>query len=178
MKSPIYLAIGSNMAGTWGPPEAAINHALNELGASGLKITAISRRYGTAALGPGCQSDYSNWAIEARTSLSPRVLLKRLKAIERRAGRNRYSARWTARPLDIDIIDYGGRCLGRRSGRSPAIGSLVIPHPHMDRRPFVVIPLAEIAPHWRHPRTGQSIALLRRRVERQSAGRILVTHPK
>ena len=72
--------------------------------------------------------------------------MKRLKVIERRAGRNGYSARWTARPLDIDIIDYGGRRLGRGSSRSPPIGSLVLPHPHMHERAFVLVPLAEIAP--------------------------------
>ena len=175
MKPPIYLAIGSNMAGTWGAPEDSIANALSELGAAGLKITAISRRYGTAAVGPRGQSNYSNMVIAVRTALDPHALLKRVKVIERRAGRNGYVARWTARPLDIDIIDYAGRKLGGRS-RGQAIGSLILPHPQMHRRPFVVIPLAEIAPRWRHPRTGQSIALMRGRLVRQSAGRILAMH--
>ena len=170
MKLPIYLALGSNMAGAWGPPADALARALTELGVVGLKITAISRRYGTAAIGPRGQPDYHNLVVAVRTALEPRALLRHMKIIERRAGRTRFAARWTARPLDIDIIDYAGRV--SRPGRRQAIGSLILPHPQMHRRPFVVIPLAEIVPRWRHPRIRQSIAAMRWRLARQSAGRI------
>lgn len=177
MKLPIYLAIGSNMAAAWGRPEDVIDRALMGFSAAGLKITARSRRYGTAAVGPRGQPDYHNLVVAVRTSLEPQALLRRVKAIERRAGRVGYAARWTARPLDIDIIDYAGRVLNPHGPQS--IGSLILPHPRMHQRPFVVVPLAEIAPRWRHPRTGRSIADMCWRLARQSAGRIttMPSHP-
>jgi 2-amino-4-hydroxy-6-hydroxymethyldihydropteridine diphosphokinase len=103
--------------------------------------------------------------------LGPVALLSRLKSIERRAGRRRSAPRWTPRPLDIDIVDYAGRVAGSVGSR--VAGSLVLPHPELHRRPFVVLPLAEIAPRWRHPRTGQSIQMLRWRLARQAAGRLV-----
>ena len=100
-------------------------------------------------LGPGRQAPYLNAVLLLEAHLAPAALLRLLKRIERRAGR-RFGPHWGPRCLDIDILDYGGRRLGwppRRRER----GRLILPHPEMHRRAFVLVPLLEIAPHWRHP---------------------------
>jgi 2-amino-4-hydroxy-6-hydroxymethyldihydropteridine diphosphokinase len=94
----------------------------------------------------------------------------RLKLLERQAGRRR-GVRWGARPLDIDIIDYDGLRYGRPRQRTR--NGLTLPHPEMHRRPFVVMPLAEIAPTWRHPVTRRSIASIRRQLSHSREGRIV-----
>jgi 2-amino-4-hydroxy-6-hydroxymethyldihydropteridine diphosphokinase len=79
-------------------------------------------------------------------------MLRLLKRIERRAGR-RLGRRWGPRPLDIDILDYRGTRIGWPPRRREP-GRLILPHPEMHRRVFVLVPLLEIAPHWRHPILG------------------------
>ena len=148
----LFLALGGNLAGPWGPPGATLGRARAELAAAGLRIVRASRTYATVPLGPGRQAPYLNAVLLLEASIAPAALLRLLKRIERRAGR-RFAPRWGARCLDIDVLDYGGRRLGwpvRRRER----GRLVLPHPEMHRRAFVLVPLLEIAPHWRHPARG------------------------
>ncbi len=96
--------------------------------------------------------EFFNAAAVIRADMAVGSLLRHLKYIERRAGR-RVRTRWSARPLDIDIIDFGGRVMNwpvpTRSG-----GPIVLPHHLMHVRGFVLVPLAEIAPRWRHPVLG------------------------
>jgi 2-amino-4-hydroxy-6-hydroxymethyldihydropteridine diphosphokinase len=87
---------------------------------------------------------------QVTTRLSPATLLDALHSIERRFGRKR-EKRNAPRTLDLDILDYDGRVEG---------GPPVLPHPRMETRAFVLIPMAEIAPDWRHPISGQSVAKL------------------
>ena len=102
-------------------------------------------------------------------STSPAVLLRTLKRIERKAGR-RLGRRWGPRQLDIDILDFGGRQIGNPHGRRRR-GQLQLPHPEMHRRAFVLLPLREVAPFWRHPRLGLTVsALLARLAPRDRAG--------
>jgi 2-amino-4-hydroxy-6-hydroxymethyldihydropteridine diphosphokinase len=106
--------------------------------------------------------DFYNGVVSARTTLPIGGLLRLFKSIERRAGR-RPRARWSARPLDLDLIDFGGRVLNWPALNRPG-GPLVLPHPLMHERGFVLVPLEEVAPHWRHPALGVTAgALLRRR---------------
>jgi 2-amino-4-hydroxy-6-hydroxymethyldihydropteridine diphosphokinase len=81
--------------------------------------------------------------------MQPLALLAHLRALERRAGRERRE-RWGARTLDLDILDYNGVVLNDHAGQSTD-AELVLPHPSMHEREFVLAPIAEIAPRWRHP---------------------------
>jgi len=171
--STLLLAFGANLAGSWGPPAETLRQARCELSAAGIKVLASSRVYATSPVGPGRQAPYLNAVVLAQGHLAPAMLLRLAKRIERQAGR-RLGGHWGPRSLDIDVLDYGGRSYGsplRRRRR----GQLVLPHPEMHRRAFVLVPLLEVAPHWRHPALGATARMLlarlgpsRRRGVRQS----------
>jgi 2-amino-4-hydroxy-6-hydroxymethyldihydropteridine diphosphokinase len=148
----LLLALGGNVAGRWGEPRACLARACWELGKAGIKIVRCSNFYMTEPLGKGRQPRYFNAVIMVEPGLAPATLLRLLKCMERRAGR-RLGPPMQARPLDIDILDYGGRRLGwppRRRQR----GRVILPHPELHRRAFVLVPLREVAPFWRHPVLG------------------------
>lgn len=167
--STILLALGSNLGGPWGAPQATLAQALRELTGTGLRILACSSLYATAPVGLGRQPAYLNAVVMVEGSTSPAVLLRTLKRIERKAGR-RLGRRWGPRQLDIDILDFGGRQVGHPQGRRRR-GQLQLPHPEMHRRAFVLLPLREVAPFWRHPRLGLTVsALLARLAPRDRAG--------
>ena len=92
--------------------------------------------------------------IAVKGSVAPAQLLRMAKRIEWAAGR-RSGVRWGPRPLDIDLLDYAGRQINVGDGKRVA-GRLVLPHPEMHRRGFVLVPLAQVAPHWRHPVSGMT----------------------
>jgi len=141
------IALGSNRPhGRHGAPEAVLRAAMTELRALGT-VERCSLVHRTAALGPAGRS-FANAAVILRTELDPPALLAALKRIERRFGR-RPGRRWGPRVLDLDIILWsGGRFASRR---------LNIPHEELARRPFVLRPLAEIAPDWPVPRTARAV---------------------
>ncbi len=148
MKS-ILIALGANTPGRWGSPVAALERAVAELGRAGVRVRALSRIYVTAPVGRAGQPDFVNAVVAASTGLEPPRLLRLLKRLERRAGR-RPGPRNGPRPLDLDIVDHGGRIAGwRRLGRRP--GALILPHPEAHRRTFVLMPLLDVAPDWIHP---------------------------
>jgi 2-amino-4-hydroxy-6-hydroxymethyldihydropteridine diphosphokinase len=155
----IWLSLGANIAGRWGSPEQSFDRAVRELQGRGFAILDRSMCYATLPHGSVRQPVFLNMVISMRGSAGPAALLRLLKAMERRAGR-RLGPRWGPRPLDLDILDYGGRILGRPATPRPpgrttpphSLGRLVLPHPEMHRRGFVLVPLAAVAPAWRHPR--------------------------
>jgi 2-amino-4-hydroxy-6-hydroxymethyldihydropteridine diphosphokinase len=100
---------------------------------------------------PDSQPRYLNGAVVGETDLAPRLLLDALLAIERDRGRTRRTPN-AARTLDLDLILYGDAVLDE--------GDLVVPHPRFRERRFVLEPLAELAPDWRDPVTGETIASL------------------
>ena len=157
------ISLGANVPGPWGSPPATLCRSLSILEKNHLNIVARSRIYRSPPHpGAGLMPDFYNAVVLAQTKFSVGGLLRLFKRIERRAGR-RVRGRWAARTLDIDILDYGGRILNwpviNRAG-----GALVLPHPLMHRRGFVLVPLDEVAPRWRHPVLGLTAgALLRRR---------------
>ncbi len=139
------IALGANL----GDPAAALRWAVSEIGQLG-QLHAASRFYRTVPVGgPPNQPPYLNAAVELRTPLSPEALLDALLALEARYGRVR-GERWAARVLDLDLIAYGSSVL-----KTPC---LTLPHPRAWQRAFVLGPLADIAPEYRHPVTRQTVA--------------------
>ena len=146
------------MVGRWGTPRETLARACCELARAGISIVRVSKYYATKPVGDTPQPQYINAVVLAEAYIGLGALLRLLKQIERRAGR--YATRTMAsRPLDLDILDYGGRRIGRPgSGRER--GRLILPHPEMHRRAFVLVPLLEVAPAWRHPMLGQTAKAL------------------
>lgn len=146
-----YIALGSNL----GPREQILRSAMNAInGLPDTTILAVSTFVETEPVGclPG-QGRFINAAAAISTSLPPRDLLAALQRIEAAHGRRRISGlRNEPRTLDLDIILYGDEV-----HEEP---DLVIPHPRMSERRFVLAPLVEIAPEAHCPRTGRSIATL------------------
>ena len=124
--------------------------AVAAMARAGLGIASRSRWFESPPDPPSDQPWYVNGVVDILTALSPEALLAELNAIERRFGRVR-GERNAARPLDLDIIDYEARV---RSGPDAPI----LPHPRMHLRPFVLLPLSDVAPGWRHPITGETVA--------------------
>ncbi len=146
----ILVAVGANVAGPWGTPAETIGRVKFELDRGPLRLIAWATPIVTAPFGVTDQPDFVNGAAIVETALGPKALLSHLHVIERRAGRFR-EVRWGPRTLDLDLIDYNGLKLHDKSG-------LVLPHPGIAERDFVLKPIAEIAPAWRHPETGRTAA--------------------
>jgi len=127
-----YLAVGSNL----GNRRKNIKKALDYLAKTkGIKIEKASRIYETKAIGGVAQGKFLNAAIKIKTLLSPQLLLKTIKKIEKDLGRKK-TVRWGPREIDLDILLYGNKFI--------KIKNLVIPHPRMFEREFVLRPLREI----------------------------------
>ncbi len=142
----ILVGVGSNLAA---PGSASPQHtaaaALAALPAIGVGVAARSHWYLSEPVPPSDQPWYVNAVVAVETGLGPAALLDALLALEARFARRR-SERNAARTLDLDLLDYDGRrCDAER---------LVLPHPRLHERRFVLAPLAEIAPQWRHPQIG------------------------
>jgi 2-amino-4-hydroxy-6-hydroxymethyldihydropteridine diphosphokinase len=161
-----FIALGSNMRGAHGEPAAAVRHALRLLGTDGMKIIAQSQLYRSPAWPDPRDPEFVNAVARIETNLAPAALLARLHAIEADFGRTRRVAN-APRPLDLDIIDYDGTI--STAGESP-----VLPHPRLADRAFVLLPLQEIAPDWRHPVTGLPIARLIQALPDPAAARPIV----
>jgi 2-amino-4-hydroxy-6-hydroxymethyldihydropteridine diphosphokinase len=148
----VVIGIGSNLAA---PPFASPLHTAAAAVArlSGLRITVVrrSRWYLAEPVPPSDQPWYVNAVAIVETGLAPPALLAALLALEVRFGRRR-GARNAARTLDLDLLDYDGLRL--------ATPRLLLPHPRLAERRFVLAPLAEIAPTWRHPSLGQRADVL------------------
>lgn len=158
----ILIGLGSNQTGPWGNPHATLLRALCLLNRGGLRLKQHSRLLVSAPFGRTDQPDFVNAVAEIATALPERPLLARLHAIERMAGRRR-ALRWGPRTLDLDLLDYHGLIQG---GTRPP----VLPHPGMPERIFVLAPLAEIAPRWRHPVTHRTAAAMLRRLGARREG--------
>lgn len=131
-----YIGLGSNL----GDPAHHVAEATDALaGLAQTRLVAASRCYRNPPMGPQDQPDYVNAVVQLATRLSPHRLLEELQAIEAAHGRVRDTAsRWGPRTLDLDILLYGDLVLED--------AGLTIPHPGLHQRPFVVVPLLELAP--------------------------------
>ncbi|MBC7520645.1 MAG: 2-amino-4-hydroxy-6-hydroxymethyldihydropteridine diphosphokinase [Sandarakinorhabdus sp.] len=160
METTILIALGSNRRhGVHGRPEAVVAAAIAALEARGLRVVAASRIHPTAPLGPGGRR-FANAAVAVRSALPLPEVLATIKRIERDFGR-RGGRRWGDRVLDLDIIGAGAAVVRGKS--------LQVPHPALAVRRFVLDPLVEIAPDWRHPIQVLSVRQLRARAMRPKA---------
>jgi 2-amino-4-hydroxy-6-hydroxymethyldihydropteridine diphosphokinase len=170
--SATLISLGANIAGRWGCPLASLRMAALQLGQRGVEVSRVSALYQTEPLGNCWQPHYLNAVILAKVSVPPAVLLRLLKGLEREAGR-RTTVRWGPRPLDLDIVDFAGHI----SGWPPAYprSGVIVPHPEMHRRSFVLTPLIDVAPHWQHPvlKTAAKRLLSELRQHRREVRRVL-----
>ena len=144
MSTITYLSLGGNLGNTIEIFQNSREILTKKVG----KITQLSSLYQTAAWGPIPQNDFINQVIEVETKLSAQELMDVLLEIELQQGRVRQE-RWGPRTLDLDIIFFGEQLISTEN--------LEIPHPRMEDRKFVLIPMVEINPNLIHPISRKSI---------------------
>jgi 2-amino-4-hydroxy-6-hydroxymethyldihydropteridine diphosphokinase len=172
------IALGSNQPSPAGDPAATLTSALACLKATeGLHLRAVSRFFRTPAFPAGAGPDYINAAAALVSPLPPEAVLTRLHTIEADHERRR-EIRWGARSLDLDLLACGTTILpdpatwqhwcdiSTTLQQTEAPSQLVLPHPRMHERAFVLVPLAEIAPDWCHPVLALSVSLMLARLPR------------
>lgn len=182
------IAIGANAPSRAGCPAATIRAAIGHLDAGPGRIAAVSRLYRTPAFPPGSGPDFVNGAAALRMKGDAGAILARLHRIEALFGRAR-TVRWGQRTLDLDLIAMGGavlpdaetyrywRDLDPAAQRETTPGQVILPHPRMQDRAFVLVPLAEIisgiSPDWRHPVSGRSVPEMLEALPREDVETVL-----
>lgn len=136
----VIFGLGANL----GRPRRQLAAAVEMLGET-VEIDRVSSVYRTEPVGFEAQPDFYNIVVQGRSELSPEQLLSEALRIEEELGRVRTFPN-APRIVDVDVLDRGGSTY-----HSP---DLTLPHPRLHERSFVLVPLAEIAPHWRHPGLG------------------------
>jgi 2-amino-4-hydroxy-6-hydroxymethyldihydropteridine diphosphokinase len=152
----IIIALGSNISGPWGTPHATLTRAVAALNQFPIRVKQVSSFLETKPHGNINQPNFVNAAATIETALSPEALIRRLHMIEHQAGRRRRQ-RWGPRTLDLDIIDYNGLI---RKPKTLAPKRLQLPHPQISERSFVLQPVCEVAPNWKHPVTHQKALVM------------------
>tara|TARA_R110002096_G_scaffold148921_1_gene310129 strand:- start:495 stop:998 length:504 start_codon:yes stop_codon:yes gene_type:complete len=163
--SPIYIALGANLPSAGRSPAQTLARALEALEARGIVVVARSSDWHSPAWPDPSAPAYVNAVAEVATGLGPRALLDQLHAVEAEFGRVRH-IRWESRVLDLDLLDYRGELC-------TDAGGMEVPHPRMADRAFVLLPLAEIAPHWCEPESGRPIREL---IDNLPSADITATH--
>lgn len=165
----ILVALGANAMSQAGSPRETLHAVIAELPAHGLPVVAASRLYSSPAFPPGAGPDFVNAVVRIASEAPPESLLQTLHRLESRFGRTR-DIRWGPRTLDLDLLACGGLIrpdaatlrhwidlpAGRQTTETP--DRLLLPHPRLQDRGFVLVPLMDVAPGWRHPLTGLTVA--------------------
>ena len=164
------VAFGANLPFEGNVPARTIARASKALGEEGLTVLAFSRLYATPCFPVGAGPDYVNAAavVEVGSDVDATSILQRLHRVEADFGRMR-EQRWGMRTLDIDLLALGDsvlpdaqtqdawRDLAPETQARLAPDRLILPHPRLQDRAFVLVPLADVAPDWRHPRLGLTV---------------------
>jgi 2-amino-4-hydroxy-6-hydroxymethyldihydropteridine diphosphokinase len=188
------IALGANLPTPAGQPDTTLKTVLELFDLESIKICNQSSIYDTPAYPPGSGPDFVNSVVEAESRLQPVEFMDELHGLEARLGRER-STRWAPRVVDLDLIAAGDLIQPDLAGyrkwadlkpeeqckMTPR--QLILPHPRMHERAFVLVPLAEILPNWTHPVSGVSVgemlrrlpegdvAAVRKRADQEIAGR-------
>lgn len=166
-RSKSLIALGGNLPSAAGEPKCTLVSAIAELSRRGLYVQLLSRFFHTPCFPAGAGPDYVNAVVAVETAISPDEVLAILHEVEAQFARVR-EQRWGMRTLDLDLIAYGklvapdsdtyreweGLTLEEQLHRAP--GQLILPHPRLQDRGFVLVPLCDIAPDWVHPVLGKS----------------------
>jgi len=161
------IAVGSNQNSIWGRPQDTVLQAARVLSDRLGADVRQSALYATPAFPSGAGPDFVNAAFRVETRSAPDLILAKLHEIEAEAGRTR-DVRWGQRTLDLDLIAVGGavlpdpqtfktwRDLSLEAQQIDAPHELILPHPRLQDRAFVLVPLVDVAPDWVHPVSGKS----------------------
>lgn len=163
-----YVALGANLPSRYGAAHATLQAAIAALDDVTSSASSVSGLYRTPAFPAGSGPDFVNAVVGFSWTGTASELLDQTQAIEARFGRTR-SKRWEARVLDLDILALGRqvlpdpeteahwRGLSPKDAQAQAPDTLILPHPRMAERGFVLVPFMDVAPDWVHPVLGQSV---------------------
>ncbi|WP_371170350.1 2-amino-4-hydroxy-6-hydroxymethyldihydropteridine diphosphokinase [Aliiroseovarius sp. 2305UL8-7] len=158
----VLVSLGSNATSALADSAKLLSDAIGHIATQGFRITKSSGYYSTPCFPAGAGPDFVNAAIEIESDKPPHAVLEFLHEVEAHFGRERPS-RWAPRSLDLDLIAYGDTVLPSKAKlkewmalplevqKRDAPDELILPHPRMHERSFVLIPLIDIAPDWEHP---------------------------
>lgn len=148
MKQLAFIALGANLPFEGLPAPRVLARAVTAIENTGLRVIALSGIWQTAAWPPSDQPDYYNAVVAIDPAgFSPQALYEKLRSIELLFGRERRE-QWASRTLDLDIVAMDGSV--------GTFGAVTLPHQSMHKRAFVLAPMDEVAPDWRHPESGLS----------------------
>ncbi|MBL4813360.1 MAG: 2-amino-4-hydroxy-6-hydroxymethyldihydropteridine diphosphokinase [Rhodobacteraceae bacterium] len=168
----VWVALGANKHSPHGSPAQTIQAAVEEIAQYCTIAPQMSAFYRTPAFPEGAGPDYINAVVNFSTKIGAVCLIDLLYRIELNFGRER-NGRWASRTLDLDLLSHGDSVLPSAEGYTywrdlplerqmvETPEQLILPHPRIQDRAFVLVPLAEISPDWRHPVSGLSAVALR-----------------
>jgi 2-amino-4-hydroxy-6-hydroxymethyldihydropteridine diphosphokinase len=146
----IAIALGANLPSKVGSPLETLQSVIRQFPEFDIRVKGVSHWYETTPVPASDQPLYVNGVASVETKANPETLLNILQSIEDSHGRARRELN-AARTLDLDILDFEGRI---------EVGPPILPHPRLENRAFVLIPLRDIAPKWQHPVSGLGIDTL------------------